>query len=245
MTPTQTEQLRFALSQPRYARWPAPPVVPGSWRDLSGDLAFNTVVAICQWLEGERHIQNLAIDWSIDRVRMRALSCYEDAMLIELAGHAGFGRPGLINVIVHEEGMALLNGSSAIFHRLNEALPPSLETPAQRLDYLNLFMNWVHAEHGRFQPIGTEADLRARLRLEAAETLQPVPLSCFEESPAPENTGALAHYTGTVLYGDTLFRTVMALSPGGLVEMLDEEVLIADLPVREESLAGPMIITQI
>jgi len=27
--------------------------------------------------------------------------------------------------------------------------------------------------------------------------------------------------------------------------MLDEEVLIADLPVREESLAGPMIITQI
>ena len=76
MTSAQIEQLRFALSQPRYASWPAPPIVPGNWRDLAGDVAVDTVTAVCEWLEDERDICNLAVDWSIDRVRVRPLSCY-------------------------------------------------------------------------------------------------------------------------------------------------------------------------
>lgn len=245
MTPAENEQLRFALSQPRYANWPAPPIVPGNWRDLSGDLALNSIIAIHEWLKDANALRNLAIDWCIDRVRVRPLSCYEDTVLVELGGHAGYGRPGLINVIVHDTGMALLNGASRTIHELNNDVLPLLNTPLQRLDYLQLFMNWVHAEFGRFQPVASDDQMRARLLPEAAKSYEPVPLAPFEELAPPEDTNALASYQGTVLYGGALFRSVMALYPGGLVEMIDDEQLLAELPVREERLTGPMIVSQI
>jgi len=245
MTSAQIEQLRFALSQPRYASWPAPPIVPGNWRDLSGDVALDTVIAVCEWLEDERDIRNLAIDWSIDRVRVRPLSCYEDTVLVEMGGHAGFGRPGLINVVIHEDGMALLNGRSATIHDLNEDLSPLLTTPLQRLDYVQLFMNWVHGEDGRFQPVGQETELISRLLPGSDASALTTALMPFEESGPTEDSPAIARFTGTVLYGASLFRSVMALSPGGLMEMIDDEPLATDMPVREESLAGPMIVSRI
>jgi hypothetical protein len=245
MTSAQIEQLRFALSQPRYANWPAAPIVPGNWRDLSGDVAVNTVIAVCEWLEDERDIRNLAADWSIDRVRVRPLSCYEDTVLVEMGGHAGFGRPGLINVIVHEDGMALLNGRSAIIHDLNEELSPLLNTPLQRLDYVQLFMNWVHGDEGRFQPVGRETELVSRLVPGSDVSAASSALVPFAEVDPPEDSPAIACFTGTVLYGTSLFRSVMTLSSGGLMEMIDDEPLATDLPVREEYLAGPMIISRI
>lgn len=245
MTPTEIEQLRFALSQPRYEGWTAPPIIPGSWRTLSGDMALSTVIAICEWLEDERGIRNLAIDWCIDRARVRNLSCYEDTVLVELAGHAGYGRPGLINVIVHEDGMALLNGTSAVIHDLNTELPPLLDTHHQRLDYLHLFMNWVHASEGRFQPVSTQAELHARLLPDGIEAAAAADLIPFTETAPDEETKALAHYAGTVLYGGSLFRAIMAIFPQGIVEMIDDDVLLSELPVREESLIGPMIVSRI
>jgi len=244
MTPTQIEQLRFALSQPRYEGWTAPPIIPGNWRNLSGDMALSTIMAICEWLEDERDIRNLAIDWSVDRARVRNLACYEDTVLVELAAHAGYGRPGLINVIVHEDGMALLNGTSAVIHELNMDLPPLLETHHQRLDYLHLFMNWVHASEGRFQPVAAQEELQARLLPEGIEVAAHADLSPFIEIEPEEETKALAHYTGTVLYGGSLFRAVMAVFPHGIVEMIDDDVLLAELPVREEGLIGPMIVSR-
>ncbi len=151
----------------------------------------------------------------------------------------------LINVIVHEEGMALLDGNSAIIHDLNADFPPLLETNHQRLDYLQLFMNWVHGSDGRFQPIATEAELLARLKPDIAEGIGPFELCGFTEVPPTDATEAITHYSGTVLYGGGLFRAVMVLYPQGMVEMIDDDVLQADLPVREESLAGPMLISRI
>lgn len=244
MNPQQIEQLRFSLSQPRYADWPTVPVVPGQWQELTGDLALTTVISICEWLEDERDIRNLAADWSIDRIRVRSLACYEDSLLVELGGHAGYGRPGLMNVIVHDDGMALLNGTSLVIHDLNDEIAPCLGTTEQRLDYVQLFMNWVHGENGRFQPVGNEAALRARLLADTPVSLNLPALSAFEPTPPPDEADALAFFSGTVLYGASLFRSVMALRQGGLMEMMDDEMLMTDLPVREESLVGPMIISR-
>lgn len=245
MTPTQIEQLRFALSEPRSANWPASPIVPGNWRDLSGDLALNTVISICEWFEEEEDLQNLAADWSVDRVRVRPLSCYKDAVLVELGGHAGYGRPGLVNVIVHEDGMAILNGSSAVIHALNMDLPPMLETPIQRMDYLQLFMNWVHGDEGRFQPVGQDSDVLPRLLPDGAASIAEFTIRPFEESPPAGDSKAIANFKGTVLYGAALFRSVMALYPGGMVEMIDDEQLATNLPVRDENLVGSMMVYRI
>lgn len=244
MTPTQIEQLKFALSEPRSSQWPLQPVLPGNWQDLTGELALNTVIAVSDWLEETQDVRCLGIEWSVDRVRSRPLLCYEDAVLVEMGGYAGFGRSGLINVIVHDDGMTVLNGTSARIHELNDELPPLLGETENRLEYLNLFMNWVHADNGRFQPVGSREDLERRLRPGSALPDSEIPVSGFSERHPPENSDVIAHFAGTVLYGNALFRAVMAVRPQGFVEMVEDEELLTDLPVREERLVGPMLVSQ-
>lgn len=247
MTPDQIDQLRFALSRPRNAGWPTPPVVPGRWRELEPESALETVVAVNDWLSENRNIRNFALDWSIDRVRTRPLACYPGALLVEFGGHAGYGRPGLINLVLHADGMALLDGGSSVIHALNDKLSPPLETSEQRLDYLSLFMNWVHGDNGRFQPIGTLSDLQARLEPDAKPELPAGTLRPFAEIPPPEGDdgNAIAHLSGTVLYATSLFRAVMTVYPDGLVQMQDDEVLIENLPVREEAITGPLLYSRV
>lgn len=243
MTADQIEQVRFALSRPRYSGWPGPPVVPGRWRDLDIEAALETLVSVSGWLAENLHIRDFALDWTIDRVRLRPLACYSDALLVEFGGHAGYGRPGLINLILHQQGMTLLDSGSGVIHALNDSLPPHLETPEQRLDYLLLFMNWVHGDNGRFQPVGSLTELKSRLQPDAAPQLPATTLSPFSEIIPPEGEEAevAATLSGTVLYGSSVFRAVMTLYSDGRVQMLDDEVLIEDLPVREEAMAGPLL----
>lgn len=241
MKPEQIEQVRFVLANPRYAAWPASPVVPGDWRDLAPGAALQTLISINDWLEEHSGTRNLAMDWTIDRVRVRSLICYDNARLVEFGGHGGYGRPGLINVIVHQEGMALMNGTSGIIHRLNMNLPPQLETDAHLQDYLSLFMNWVRGEYGRFQPVGDLETLRTRLQPDATDLVLPETVGPFERSPVPADNEAIACFTGSVLYGDSLYRATMAISSDGQVEMLEDDAIVTDLPVREEFMTGPLL----
>lgn len=247
MTPEQTEQIRFALSRPRYASWPSPPIVPGLWRDLEPDAALETLVSASDWLSEHRNIRNFALDWSIDRVRVRPLACYTDVLLVEFSGHAGYGRPGLINLVLHADGMALLDGGSSVIHGLNHRLKLQFETLEQKLDYLSLFMNWVHGDNGRFQPVGSLTELQSRLQPGADAPMPAGTLQAFAEvSPRDGHDGEpIAWLSGTVLYGTSLFRAVMTVYPDGLVQMLDDEVLVEDLPVREEVMAGPLLHTRL
>lgn len=245
MTPTHIDQLRRALSRPRNSEWPNPPIVSGNWRDLSGDLAVDTLVSISHWLEDERGLVDFVKKWGVDRIRVRPLSCYEDSVLIELGGYSELGLPGLINIISHEDGLVLLDGSSAHIHELNLSLPPRLETLHQQTDYLTLFMNWVHGDEGRFQPVGNETDLRSRMLSDAILDLASEALAPLAPTEVENADKGLSYFSGTVLYGPGLFRAVMALSRHGMVEMVDDEELLGGLPVREEFLSGPLLYSRI
>jgi hypothetical protein len=246
MTPEEVEEVRFALSRPRFMGWMAPPITPGDWHDLEGEEALATVLSVCRWVSMHSREPNLAREWSIDRVRVRPLPCYKDALLAEFAGYADHSRPGLINVILLDDGMVLLNGSSTAFHELNMTMRPQLQTAAGRLDYLLMFMNWVHGEDGRFQPVGTPEDLMARLDPEAGFTIPDGMLAPMEEEEAPEDaTDGTVRFAGTVLYGNSLFVTAMHVYPNGMVEMIDDEPLMTDIPVRPEQLIGPLLVTPV
>ncbi|MFN7056704.1 hypothetical protein [Hyphomonas sp.] len=246
MAPDEVEEVRFALSRPRFNDWMMPPVTPGDWQELEGEEALATVLSVCRWISMNTGEPNLAQEWSIDRVRVRPLACYEDALLVEFAGYADHSRPGLINVILIDEEMVLLDGNSSAFHELNMTWRPKLQTPAGRLDYLLLFMNWVHGDEGRFHPIGSPEELAARLDPEAGFRIDPAMLAPMRELPPPEDaTDGTAQFSGTVLYGDALFVTNMHVYPNGMVEMMDDEPLMAPIPVRPEQLVGPLLVTPV
>ena len=245
MTPANIDQLRRTLSRPQKSDWPNPPIVVGNWRDLSGDLALDTLVSINDWLEDEGGLEDFVEKWAIDRVRLRPLSCYEDSVLIELGGYSELGLPGLINIISHDDGLVLMDGSSAHIHELNLSLPPRLETLHQQTEYLSLFMNWVHGEEGRFQPVGNETDLSSRMLSGAMLDLANHELAPLAPTEAENADNGLSYFSGTVLYGSSLFRAVMALSRHGMVEMVDDEEMVGGLPVRQEFLDGPLLYCRI
>lgn len=243
MTEEQVEQLRFALSRPRYSAWTAPPLVPGEWRDLTGEEALTTVLSISGWLGTNTRNRNIAIDWSIDRARVCDLACYDTVLLVEMQGHAGYGRPGLINVMIDTDSIVLMDGASAGIHGLNTRNKLLLDTAPRRMAYLHLFMNWVHGSDGRFQPMVSQESFAARLLPdseagEAAELVQPI----TEEAPPEDAAPGTTSHAVTVLYGTSLFRALLHLDPEGLVEMKDDEKMLHDLPIRKESMVGPLMI---
>jgi len=128
--------------------------------------------------------------------------------------------------------MFLLDGSSAPIHDANEADPITV-TEAKALEYLKFFCYFVHGDEGPFlivEDINHPAIDKARLddatRKVIEGALRP---AAFEGKTDEGNLEASA----MVLYGNALFSARFSISPNGMIEMIDDEPVAADLPVKK------------
>jgi len=128
--------------------------------------------------------------------------------------------------------MFLLDGSSAPIHDANEADPISV-TEAKALEYLKFFCYFVHGDEGPFLIVEdinhaaldkSKLDDSTRKVIEGA--LRP---AAFEGKTDEGNLEASA----MVLYGNALFSARFSISPNGMIEMIDDEPVAADLPVKK------------
>jgi tetratricopeptide (TPR) repeat protein len=235
--------LRAQIAGALKPHWHAPPKQPGAWTEPDGEDAVQLVARLSDWLDRAGQEMQLALESRVDRVRTMPLACYPGASLVEMQGYAADGRAGLITLIADQHRIRVLNGTSLPIHALNEATPPDFATAAARREYLELFMNHVCGEEGRFQPVGERDTLAQRLADsgqldELADQLQPL------TQAGEERRGDALHYlySGTVLYSNGLFRVDIKLFVTGMVEMLDDEQLAVDLPVQREGRAGLLVV---
>src|SRR5690606_20789932 len=106
--------------------------------------------------------------------------------------------------------------------------------------YLRLFLNQVRNEGKRFEPVETEAELLARARdPEALSRLIAPHVRPIERVGANEDGFFILE--ATVSYGDALFTATFQLTPTGLIEMIDDNELMADLPILPEEMDGPFV----
>ena len=128
--------------------------------------------------------------------------------------------------------MFLLDGSSAPIHDANEADPITV-TEAKALEYLKFFCYFVHGDEGPFLIVEdlnhqaldkSKLDDATRKVIEGA--LRP---AAFEGKTDEGNLEASA----MVLYGNALFSARFSISPNGMIEMIDDEPVAADLPVKK------------
>ncbi len=244
MMPTDDLQtLRHRLASPRGDDWCMPPLVPGQWTDITGDTALRVLTRLSAELAKTINLDDFALHYAVDRVRTSRPACYPDAMLVEMQGYGTRARAGLISVLVHEDGWLVLDGNSSAIHEINADMPPNLGSEDGRLAYMHFFMNWVHSSQGRFQPISTAEDLALRLRPGFAV---PPALDVFAPRQAPEDGNDafedIFNYEMTVLHKHSLFLVGMALHRDGSMEMLEDELMISDLPVRAETLEGLLLV---
>lgn len=128
--------------------------------------------------------------------------------------------------------MFLLDGSSAPIHDANEADPIKV-TEENVLDYLRFFCYFVHGDEGPFlivedinHPALDTAKLDDSTRKVIEGALRPTQFEGRTQEGAFEASAM-------VLYGNALFSARFSMTENGMIEMIDDEPVAADLPVKK------------
>lgn len=160
-----------------------------------------------------------------------APSWYDGVDLYRLSDPSSLPENLLLCYLMDRKGdLYRLNGTSPPLHEVNAKAPIRL-SPENVLDYLRFFCFFVHGENGPFHVAEHLDDpllpADPMIRKVLAETVRPARF---------EGRNEKGHYlcNATIYYADALFVADFAVHPGGMVEMLDDEPVAADLRGRIE-----------
>lgn len=239
LTPEQDEALTYAAGHPR-GPWILPPLVSGDWTDLAPDDAAAVMRVVGAAIRLGAEETPVVLHHYCDRVRTRALACHGGLLLVEMQGYGAGGEAGLISAILLDDGVVMADGASTPIHNLNDRFGAGLETVEARRDYALLFLNWVRSQNGRFQPLETPHDVDHRLAEPAwaRDNLGPLAGPLTEVGPLSEGGWRLR---APIVHGNAVFVADFDLSPAGLMEMVDDEVLFTDAPLRAEVMDGLLV----
>ena len=236
----EMERLGHAVRHPRFA-WACPPQTPGEWRELEHADALAVLALIGHWHRVGDGGVPFPLAHACDRVRTRQLACYDGALLVEVQGVSGNGRVGIASFLLADDGVHAIDGRSMWLHDRNELFGAGLDTPDAWLDYLRLFCTRVHADGGAFWPLESADDLLAR-----ALEVEPVRAACAAHAhplrPGGYDEEGRRLFAATVCYGQDLYAATFALTPDGLLEMVDDTPLAADLPLRRMRMDGLFLV---
>lgn len=161
-----------------------------------------------------------------------ALPFYTSIALVRVNDASWPPNTGPFWYLAKQGRMFLLDGSSAPIHDANEADPIKV-TEQNALDYLRFFCYFVHGDEGPFliiEDIGHPALDKDKLaddtRKVIEDALRP---AAFEGTTAEGAFEASA----MVLYGNALFSARFSMTENGMIEMIDDEPVAAELPVRK------------
>lgn len=157
-----------------------------------------------------------------------ALPFYPAARLMRVDDRSWPFDTGPFWFLVAPRRVFMLDGASAPIHDVNE-LEPITVTEANVLDYLRFFTYFVHGEEGPFlvvddigDPLIEQLDLNPTMRASIADAITP---PVFHGRGPDGDLEASA----TILYGDGLFSARFSVSRSGMIEMIDEDSIAADL----------------
>jgi len=167
------------------------------------------------------------------QVFWRMLPFYDQVALIRVKD-PNWTNPNLNVYYLTDQGnLFRLNGTSPPIHEVNAKAPIKVNEE-NVLEYLRFFCFFVRGEEGPFYVaesmedtnMPTEMDDTTRSVIEG--TIRPATFEGLNEQ---------GHYLcdAVVFYSNALFIANFAVQPTGMIEMLDDEPIAADLPVRVDT----------
>lgn len=236
LTEAETRRIAEAVQAPREP-WTRAPFIPGDWSEQDPEAAAAVLTLI-----GAHHRLGPAgtpfpLAGFCDRVRTLPLRCHGGVMLIEVQGRVEGGSVGIASFLLTDDQVLAIDGTSAWIHDLNDAVGPHLLDEGARLDYVRLFMNTVRNGGERFQPVESFEGVADRaIDADALHAL------CAGHARLIEASGFDAEgrwlFLLVVCHQRAFFASALALTPDGMLEMVGEDMLAADVPVREERMEG-------
>ena len=135
----------------------------------------------------------------------------------------------------NQTDILLLDGSSDPIHETNDEDDMEL-TEATALDYLRFFCYFVHGREGRFLIVENLDDSPLDQDKLRGKDFDPDLFSIVQAAIRPATLDAITDdgdfkTSAVVLYGNTLFSARFLMTEEGMVEMIDDELLAAELPL--------------
>ena len=123
-----------------------------------------------------------------------------------------------------------MNGTSPPIHEVNDKAPIKV-TEENVLDYLRFFCFFVRGEEGPFYVAESMDDPSMPADMDEATR------SVIEGTVAPAEFLGINEKNyflckAVVFYSNALFIANFAVQPSGMIEMLDDDPIAADLPVK-------------
>jgi hypothetical protein len=165
-------------------------------------------------------------------VAWRTLPFYDSVALIRVRDPNWVNKKLVIYYLTDQGNLFRLNGTSPPIHEVN-AKAPIRVTEANVLEYLKFFCFFVRGEEGPFYVAESMTD--ANMPVDMDDTTR----SVIEGTIRPatyEGMNEQGHYLcdAVVFYSNALFIANFAVQPSGMIEMIDDEPIAADLPVKIE-----------
>ena len=236
LTEAEAARIAEAVRAPREP-WSRAPLIPGDWSEQDPEAA----AAVLNLIGAHHRLGPARTPFPLagfcDRVRTLPLRCHGGVMLIEVQGRVEGGAVGIASFLLTDDRVLAVDGTSAWVHDLNDAVGPHLMEEGARLDYVRLFMNSVRNGGERFQPVEsfegladrtTDADALYALCVGHARSIE----------PAGFDAGGRWLFLLVVCHQHAFFASALALTPDGMLEMVGENMLAADVPVRPERMEG-------
>jgi len=167
------------------------------------------------------------------KVGWRQLPFYERVVLIRVQDPAWTPRKLTIYYLTLDGNLFRLNGTSPPIHEVNATAPIKINEE-NILEYLRFFCYFVRGEEGPFLIAEDMANpdlpqtMDDKTRAVVQGTIRP---ATYEG----KNEQGFYLCDGVVFYSNALFIANFAVQPGGMIEMLDDEPIAADLPVKVDS----------
>ncbi|MCI5060370.1 MAG: hypothetical protein MRY79_04780 [Alphaproteobacteria bacterium] len=166
-------------------------------------------------------------------VEWRPLPFYDQVALIRVKDPAWTPQNLFIYYLTDQGNLYWLNGTSPPIHDVNAKAPVKI-TDDNVLEYLRFFCFFVRGDEGPFliaesmedTYIPKQLDDKTRTVIEGV--LRP---ASFEGKD--ENGNWLCD--GVVYYSNAMFIANFSVQPSGMIEMLDDEPIAADLPVKVDA----------
>ncbi|MEP0263501.1 ankyrin repeat domain-containing protein [Dokdonia sp.] len=202
--------------------------------NISNYTWFKGNTNLIEFLDAKLNIDNL--DYTFDildttSVHFTCLSWYKNALLIKLSDNH-WKTKNLNMYFILQDGKMLhrLDGTSPAIHALNSEIPIQLDS-SNAMDYLKFFCFFVRGDEGPFYVLD---DLNDPFLPENENVNKIISNLIYEKVISEKDVNNEYATKVLIYYSSALFEAQFKIHESGVVSMVDDEPVAADLPVKIE-----------
>ena len=158
---------------------------------------------------------------------------YPGCKLLDIANHTTMP-PMRRHVVYSPRHSAVLNFHNEAIYKFNEELPIKLDE-GNIGTYVRFFFTYVRGRHGRFiivenvDDVPWKEDPPPSARQAIGRMIKPVTLT------KDVGEDGLFHLEARIVFKDSLFKSAVTVKPDGLITLSNEELLVEDMPVIDDT----------